>query len=83
MKGKRWLRRLTDFFSLEEGLIVGGLIFLAGLGLEIKIIYDWASIGGGQFMAVRGVVIGMTAMLLGVQTMFASFLISLMLIKRR
>ncbi len=34
-------------------------------------------------MAVRGVVIGMTAMVMGAQTVFASFLISLMLIERR
>lgn len=80
---KKWLRWLTNFWSLEKGLIVGGLVLLAGLGLEIKIIYDWASHGYGRLMAVRGVVIGMTAMVLGVQTMFASFLISLMLIKRR
>jgi hypothetical protein len=74
---------MTGFFTLEKGLLFGGIIFLAGLGLEIKIIYDWASHGYHALMAVRGVVIGMTAMVLGAQTMFASFLVSLMLIKRR
>jgi hypothetical protein len=34
-------------------------------------------------MAVRGVVIGMTAMVLGAQTVFASFLVSLLLVRRR
>jgi hypothetical protein len=34
-------------------------------------------------MAVRGVVIGMTAMVMGAQTVFGSFLVSLMLIERR
>jgi hypothetical protein len=34
-------------------------------------------------MAVRGIAIGMAAIVLGVQTIFASFLMSLMLIPRR
>ncbi|HVS01105.1 MAG TPA: glycosyltransferase family 2 protein [Thermoanaerobaculia bacterium] len=79
----QWLERWNRFFTLEKGLIAGGLLFLAGLGLEAKIVWDWVSSGYGPLMAVRGVVIGMTAMVLGMQTVFASFLLSLMLIKRR
>jgi glycosyltransferase involved in cell wall biosynthesis len=80
---RQWLRRLHGGFSLEKGLIVGGLLFLAGLGLEIKIVLDWIESGSGPLMAVRGVVIGMTAMVMGAQTVFGSFLVSLMLIERR
>ncbi|HUP43410.1 MAG TPA: glycosyltransferase family 2 protein [Thermoanaerobaculia bacterium] len=76
----RWVREL---FSLERGLLVGGLLFLAGLGLEAKIVFDWVRTGFGEMMAVRGVVIGMTAMVLGLETAFGSFLVSLMLIPRR
>ena len=32
---------------------------------------------------VRGIVVGMTAMVMGAQTVFASFLVSLLLIERR
>jgi glycosyltransferase involved in cell wall biosynthesis len=80
---KQWLRRLHLWFSLERGLAVGGLLFLAGLGLEGKIVVDWLRAGAGELMAVRGVVIGVTAMVMGAQTVFASFLVSLMLIERR
>jgi len=79
----QWLRRLMGGFSLERGLILGGLLFLAGLGLEVKIVLDWLGAGAGALMAVRGVVIGMTGMVMGAQTVFASFLVSLMLIPRR
>ena len=79
----QWLRRLKGVYSLERGLILGGLVFLAGLGLEVKIVLDWLRTGGGELMAVRGIVIGMTAMVMGAQTVFASFLVSLMLIERR
>lgn len=79
----QWLRRLMGGFSLERGLIVGGALFVAGLGLEAKIVIDWLRSGGGELMAVRGIVIGMTALVMGAQTVFASFLVSLMLIPRR
>jgi glycosyltransferase involved in cell wall biosynthesis len=80
---KQWLSRLDRWFSLERGMVLGGALFLLGLGLEIKIVLDWVRAGAGEAMAVRGVAIGMTAMVMGAQTLFASFLISLMLIERR
>jgi hypothetical protein len=79
----RWLRRWNRVFTLERGIVLGALLFLAGLGLEGKIVYDWVASGYGPLMAVRGVVIGMAAMVLGAQTVFASFLLSLMSIPRR
>jgi glycosyltransferase involved in cell wall biosynthesis len=79
----QWLGRLSRWFSLERGLVLGSLLFLAGLGLEVKIVVDWLRAGAGEMMAVRGIVIGMTAMVMGAQTVFASFLVSLMLIERR
>lgn len=80
---KQWLRRIDRWFTLEKGLIAGGLLLLLGFGLEAKIVLDWVRGGSGALMAVRGVVIGMTGMVMGAQTLFASFLISLMLIPRR
>lgn len=80
---RQWLTRLFRWFSLERGLVLGSILFLLGLGLEVKIVLDWIEAGSGPLMAVRGVVIGMAAMVMGAQTVFASFLISLMLIERR
>lgn len=82
-KPDRWLRGILRVFSLERGLVVGTLLFLAGLGLEIKIVLDWARGGYGALMAVRGITIGMTAMVLGAQTVFGSFLVNLLLLQRR
>ena len=82
-RSRQWLTRLTELFSLERGLALGGLLFLGGLAVEAKIIVDWMAGGYGPLMAVRGIVIGMVGMVLGAQTAFASFLISLLLIKRR
>lgn len=80
--GDRWLRRLLGLFRLERGLGLGGLLLVAGLGLEGKIVLDWARSGFGELMAVRGIVLGLTACTIGVQTMFASFLLSLLQLGR-
>ncbi len=79
----QWLAKLPHWFSLEKGLIVGSLLFLVGLGTEIRIVAAWWATGGGPLMAVRGIALGMTAMVIGAQAIFASFLVSLMLIQRR
>lgn len=79
----RWLRTLMESFTLERGLLAGGVLLLAGLSLEAKITWDWIRSGYGELMAIRGVVIGMTAMVVGAQTVFASFLLSLLLVRRR
>lgn len=79
----RWLGTLMQSFTLERGLLGGGVLLLAGLLLEARIISDWIRGGYGELMAVRGIVIGMTAMVIGAQTVFASFLLSLLLVPRR
>ena len=79
----RWLQTALRVFSLERGLVIGALLFFAGLALETRIVLDWARSGHGPLMAVRGIVVGMTAMVLGAQTIFGSFLVSLLLVKRR
>ncbi len=82
MRAPGWLRTLLSAFNLERGILTGALIFAAGTTLEAKIVIDWLQAGQTELMAVRGIVIGMSAMLAGAQTTFASFLVSLMLIRR-
>jgi len=77
-----WRPRLFGIFSLERGLVVAAILVLAGLGLEIKIFIDWARFGYGELMAVRVIVLGITSIVLGMQTFFASFVLSLVQIPR-
>ncbi len=80
---RQWLERLQRGFTLERGVLLGGLAFLAGAALEGKILLDWVRSGYGPLMAVRGIVIGMTLMVLGSQTAFASFLLGLTMLSRQ
>src|SRR5262249_15040724 len=77
----QWLRRLLSAFSLEWGLALGAILFLIGLGIGAKIVLHCARARYAQLMAVRGIVVGMTAMVVGAQTIFGSFLVSLLLLE--
>jgi len=80
---QRWLRALGQRFTLERGLTIGAALFVTGLGAELWIVLDWMRAGGGALLAIRGFTFGMVGMVIGAQTLFASFLISLMVIARR
>ena len=79
----RWLRGLRRSFSLERGVLAGLLLLAAGAAIELEVVVDWVRSGYGALMAVRQIVVGMALMVLGVQTVFASFLVSLMEVERQ
>ena len=78
----QWLGPLRRIFSLERGLAAGLLLLGAGAALEARIVYDWVTSDFGPLMAVREAVIGMALMTVGLQTLFASFLVGLMQVRR-
>jgi glycosyltransferase involved in cell wall biosynthesis len=79
----RWLKGLRRSFSLERGVMAGLLLFAAGVAAELAVVAAWVRSGYGELMAVRQIVVGMALMVVGVQTLFASFLVSLMDIERQ
>lgn len=79
---EQWLAPLQRMFTLERGLVLGALLLILGIVIEVQIVYGWVESGYGRLMAVREIVIGMALMTMGIQTVFASFLVSLMQIRR-
>jgi glycosyltransferase involved in cell wall biosynthesis len=79
----RQLTALLAFFSINRGVLIGGVLFLCGAGVLASVVIGWLQSGGGELMAVRSIMIGMSAIVLGAQTAFGSFLVDLMLIKHR
>jgi len=79
----RWDGPLLRWFKLERGLVLGFLLMAVGLIYDLRIVLAWIRSGYGELMAVRQVALGMAVMVVGVQTIFASFLIGLMRVRRR
>jgi len=69
----RALDRLRRHFSLERGLIAGGLLFGIGLVIDVWIAWEWVR-PGPPLMEVRPALLATAAMTVGTQTAFFSFL---------
>jgi len=69
-------------FSLEKGLLVGGLVFLLGLGVDTYILFLWIARDFGPLYEFRTALAAMVLVLLGAQTIFSSFFLSMLGIRK-
>ena len=75
---KRILRRVT----LESGLLLGGIIFLAGFSGCAWIAWKWAASEFGPLYEIRWVLFWSMWLFIGVQVIFASFCLSMLGVSR-
>lgn len=76
------LRRLLKRVTLESGLLLGGALFLIGFGGCAWVTWQWAASGFGELHEVRQVLFWSMWLFLGLQVIFASFLLSMLGISR-
>jgi len=77
------LTRAFRLFNLERGLIVGFIIFLLGLVIDGYIFLSWIINGFGPLNQVRLAILGSTLIIIGAQTIFSSFFLSMLGIEVR
>jgi glycosyltransferase involved in cell wall biosynthesis len=80
------LNRFIQFFTLEKGLVLGIIMGLVGLFLLVGAINQWWESGFGPLnyaVTMRWVIPGSTLCMLGFQTLFASFFISVLGMRRQ
>ncbi len=70
-------------FNLERGLGLGTLLFLIGLAINVFIFAEWFSKDFGALYRIRESILAMTLLVIGLQTIFSSFFISLLFLKRK
>ena len=74
-------KRLIECFYLERGLMIGMLLLAAGLGLNLWLVNQWCGNNLGPLevpTTMRLALWGFTTMVLGVQTIFGSFFLSML-----
>jgi len=74
---------LQRHFSLERGLLLGGLIFFSGFIINVFIFAEWFSNNFGALYRIRESILAMTLLVIGLQTIFSSFFISLLFLKKK
>ncbi len=78
-----FLNKMFRIFNLERGLAVGFAIFLAGLFLGVYTFIQWIHSNFGPFSEVRFALFASTLMIIGAQTVFSSFFLSMLGIERQ
>ena len=76
---QRWFERN---YSLERGLVSGGLLFVVGFLIDAAIFIHWLREGMGPIDSLRPALLAMTLMMVGAQTGFAAFFLGLFRIDR-
>src|SRR5438067_8670069 len=74
-------RALFRYVQLETGLAVGALLFLLGVAGSVVAVLSWGAVGFGNLdprLTMREVIPTAVLLTLGVQTIFASFFLSIL-----
>ncbi len=78
-----WFDRARARFRLEHGLLAGGGVVLAGFALGMKIVITWADRGFGELSETRLAIMAATLIIVGIQVVFSSFLLSILGLRRK
>lgn len=77
----KFIERFYQVFTLEKGIYLGLTLLLIGLVLNGLVLYSWIRTHFGPLQQMREALVGMTFIVLGFQTIFSSFLLSMVRIK--
>ncbi len=80
------LSRLSRVVTLEVGLVIGGILMLAGLGSSVYAMTQWSARGFGPMdvgRTMRLVIPSATVLVLGCQIVLSSFFMSVLWLRRR
>ena len=78
-----WFDRARAKYRLEHGLLAGGAILLVGLVLAAGIVITWLQRGFGELAEGRLAILAATLIIVGIQVVFSSFLLSILGLRRR
>ena len=78
-----WFDRMSARYRLEHGLLLGGAIALLGLAMIVAIVLQWIERGLGSLADERLAILAATLLVLGIQIVFGSFLLSILGLRRR
>jgi glycosyltransferase involved in cell wall biosynthesis len=77
-----WFDRARERLRLEHGLMLGGAVALVGLTMIVVVVLDWIGRGFGSLSQERVAIFAATLLVLGIQIVFTSFLLSILGLRR-
>jgi glycosyltransferase involved in cell wall biosynthesis len=79
----RVIEFVLRYFRLERGILIGAVLFAWGFAIDGVILVQWLESGRGALDALRPAIQASTLMILGAQTIFSSFFLSILSLPRR
>jgi glycosyltransferase involved in cell wall biosynthesis len=77
-----WFDRARERLRLEHGLMLGSAVALAGLVTIAVIVLAWIARGFGSLAQERAAIFAATLLVIGIQIVFTSFLLSILGLRR-
>jgi len=77
------LENIYKHLTIEKASTLGLILSLTGLMIFILILYKWINSGLGDLNQIKNAVLGLTLLTIGIQTIFSSFMLSILGIKER
>jgi glycosyltransferase involved in cell wall biosynthesis len=72
------LRQVHSLIAIEKTLLIGAILFLAGLGVLGFVVVVWTETGFGALSKLREMVLATSLMVAGLQTVFGGFFVALL-----
>jgi glycosyltransferase involved in cell wall biosynthesis len=72
------IRNILKVLTLEKGLLLGTIIFIVGLIININTLVIWIRSSFGPLYDIKTSIFGLTLILIGLQTIFSSFYMSIL-----
>jgi len=79
----RFMEKIYRCITIEKASIVGILLGLIGVIIYIFILIKWIKSGFGSLNEVKNSILALTLIVLGIQTIFSSFMLSILGIKEK
>jgi glycosyltransferase involved in cell wall biosynthesis len=75
------IKKFMSYHSLEKELLLGIALLAAGILLGLNVLLSWRAVGFGALDAAQSAILSLILSMLGIQTIFSSIFISLLLLK--
>ncbi len=73
---------IAKYINLERGIILGLGVFLVGFFISLRILINWIHGNFSSMNEIRNIIFSMTILIVGVQTIFSSFFLSMLLVEK-
>ena len=76
------IKLLNKYLTIEKAGTAGGIIVLLGIIIFVMIFSKWVNTGFGELQEIKKSIIALTLIIVGIQTISSSFMLSILGIKR-